>query len=137
MAVSPGEAPQVPLPAPSQAVRGAALDAIAGCGQDALVEQAMRMLVDGGFADTPVRACRRHPAARQVLLAMLRKTDTISGQGLLTILEAMGHAVDARQEAPVEDGGERVKPPCRRSRDGNAGSAYWVFLQTYDKRTKL
>ena len=134
MAVSPGEAPQVPLPTPSQAVRGAALDAVAGCGQDARVERAMRMFADGGFADTPVRACRRHPAARQVLLAMLRKT---SRQGLLMILEAMGHAVDARQEAPVEDGGERVKPPCRRSRDGDAGSAYWVFLQTYDKRTKL
>ena len=95
---------------PSPAVRTAALDAVASCGQDALVEQAMRMIVDGGFADTLHRACRRHPIVRQTLLAMLRKTDTIPRQGLLMILEAMGHAVDAEQEVPVDDGRERVKP---------------------------
>ena len=95
---------------PSPAVRGAALDAVTGCGQGALVEQAIAMIAEGGFADTLGQACRRHPVALQVLLAMLRKTDTISRQGLLMILEAMGHAVDAEQEDPVENGGERVRP---------------------------
>ena len=95
---------------PSPAVRAAALDVVTGCGQGALVEQAIAMIAEGGFADTLGQACRRHPIARQTLLAMLRKTDTISRQGLLMILEAMGHAVDAEQEVPVDDGRERVKP---------------------------
>ena len=68
------------------------------------------MIVDAGFTDTLDRACRRHPIVRQTLLAMLRKTDTIPRQSLLMILEAMGHAVDAEQEVPVDDGRERVKP---------------------------
>ena len=95
---------------PSPAVRGAALDAVAGYKKDTLVEQAMRMIVDAGFTDTLDQACRRHPIARHTLLAMLRKTDTIPRQSLFMILEVMGHAVDAEQEVPVEDGGERAKP---------------------------
>ena len=90
---------------PSPAVRAAALDVVTGCGQGALVEQAIAMIAEGGFADTLGQACRRHPVALQVLLAMLRKTDTISQHSLLMVLEAMGHAVDAELEVPVENGG--------------------------------
>ena len=82
---------------PSAIVRGAALDAAAGCGQDRLVEQALRALVEGGFTDTLHQACRRHPIARQALLAMLREADSLSPQRLLMILQALTHAaaVDA------------------------------------------
>ena len=77
---------------PSAIVRGAALDAAAGCGQDHLVEQAIRALAEGGFTDTLHRACRRHPFARQALLAMLRKAGSLSPQRLLMILQALTHA---------------------------------------------
>ena len=82
---------------PSAIVRGAALDAAAGCGQDRLVEQAISALVEGGFTDTLHQACRRHPIARQALLAMLREADSLSPQRLLMILQALTHAaaVDA------------------------------------------
>ena len=82
----------------SAIVRGAALDALAGCGQDELVEQAMRAMVEGGFTDTLHQSCRRHPIARQSLLAMLREADSLSPQRLLTILQALVHT------APVSDG---------------------------------
>ena len=75
---------------PSAVVRGVALDAVAGCEQDAPVEQAMRMIVAGGFSDTLSNVCRRHPVARQVLLGMLCDADTLSPQDLLMILEAVG-----------------------------------------------
>ena len=94
----------------SPVVRGTALDALSGCEQGALVEQAMRAIVDGGFADTLGQACRRHPVALHFLLGMLRQADTLSRQGLLMILEAMGQAFDAKQDVPVEDEGELVKP---------------------------
>ncbi|MDE0389391.1 MAG: hypothetical protein OXI75_11890 [Rhodospirillales bacterium] len=57
---------------PSPVVRGAALEAATASGNQPLVENAMRALVEGGFADTLHQACRRYPAARQTLLAMLR-----------------------------------------------------------------
>ena len=77
---------------PSAIVRGAALDAAAGCGQDRFVEQAISALVEGGFTDTLHQACRRHPIARQALLAMLRQADSLSPQRLLMILQALAHA---------------------------------------------
>ena len=77
---------------PSAVVRGAALQAIAERGRDNLVAQAMRALVDGGFTDTLHQACRRYPVARQVLLALLREADSLSPQGLLMILQVLGHA---------------------------------------------
>ncbi len=82
---------------PSAIVRGVALDAAAGRGQDHLVEQAIRALVEGGFTDTLHQACRRHPVARQALLGMLREADSLPPQRLLMILQALGHAaaVDA------------------------------------------
>lgn len=82
---------------PSAIVRGAALDAAAGCGQNRLVEQALSALVEGGFTDTLHRACRRYPIARQALLAMLREADSLPPQRLLMILQALAHAaaVDA------------------------------------------
>ena len=93
---------------PSPAVRGAALDALAGCGQGAPVGQAMRTIVHGGFADTLVQAWRRHPVARRVLLEMLQRADTLSRQGLLMMLEAVTHTVDAGQ-ADAGGGGEPGK----------------------------
>ena len=77
---------------PSTIVRGAALDAAAGCGRDELVAQAVRATVAGGFTDTLHRACRRYASARQALLAMLREADSRSPQRLLTILQALAHA---------------------------------------------
>ena len=91
---------------PSPVVRGAALDAAAGNGNEALVESAMRMVVEGGFADTLNQACRRYPTARQHLLAMLCKPDEISPKALLMILEAMSHAVDTQQVVLRGNGGE-------------------------------
>ena len=60
------------------------------------------MIAEGGFADTLGQACRRHPVALQVLLAMLRKTGFLS---TASSWFAMGHAVDAELEVPVENGG--------------------------------
>ena len=77
---------------PSAVVRGAALQAVAECGHDNLVAQAMRALVDGGFMDTLHQTCRRYPVARQVLLALLREAASLSPQGLLMILQVLGHA---------------------------------------------
>ena len=91
---------------PSPVVRGAALDAAAENGNEALVESAMRMVVEGGFADTLNQACRRYPTARQRLLAMLCKSDEISPKALLMILEAMSHAVDTQQVVVRGNGGE-------------------------------
>ncbi len=83
---------------PSASVRGAALDGVAGCGQGALFEQAMKTIVEGGFTDTLNQACRRHPVARQVLLGMLREAGTLSPQDLLMILEAVAHAMDREDD---------------------------------------
>lgn len=68
------------------------------------------MVLDGGFADMLAQAYRRYPAARQPLLAMLRKPDELSPQALLMIVEAMSHAVDAEQRVPAGNGGEGTKP---------------------------
>lgn len=95
---------------PSPAVRGAALDAATGSGNVALVEKAVRMFVDGGFADTLVQTCRRYPIARQLLLATLGKPDELSPQARLMILEAMSHAVDAERKVPAGNGGEGTTP---------------------------
>ena len=95
---------------PSPAVRGAALGAAIGSGNEALVEKSVRMVVDGGFVDTLVQACRRYPVARQSLLAMLRKPDELSPPARLMILEAMSHAVDAEHRGPADNGGEGAKP---------------------------
>lgn len=95
---------------PSPAVRGAALDAAIGSGNAALVEKAMSMVVDGGFADTLAQACRRYPVARQSLLAMLRRPDEHSPPTRLMILEAMSHLVDAEQRGPAGDGREGTTP---------------------------
>ncbi|MDE0388817.1 MAG: HEAT repeat domain-containing protein [Rhodospirillales bacterium] len=95
---------------PSPAVRGAALDAATGSGNVALVEKAVRMFVDGGFADTLVQTCRRYPIARQLLLATLGKPDEPSPQARLMILEAMSHAVDAERIVPAGNGGEGTTP---------------------------
>ena len=95
---------------PSPAVRGAALDAATGSGNVALVEKAVRMFVDGGFADTLVQTCRRYPIARQLLLATLGKPDELSPQARLMILEAMSHAVDTERKVPAGNGGEGTTP---------------------------
>ena len=95
---------------PSPAVRGAALGAAIGSGNEALVEKSVRMVVDGGFVDTLVQACRRYPVARQSLLAMLCKPDELSPPARLMILEAMSHAVDAERRVPAGNGGGGTTP---------------------------
>ena len=91
---------------PSPVVRGAALEAATTSGNETLVENAMRALVQGGFADTLHQTCRRNSAARQTLLAMLRKPGEISAKALLMILEALSHAVDTQHNAPAGSVGE-------------------------------
>lgn len=94
---------------PSPVVRGAALEATTASGNETLVENAMRALVEGGFANTLHQACRRYPAARQTLLAMLREADSLPRQGLLMILEAMSNPVDTQHNAPAGNVGEEAK----------------------------
>ena len=94
---------------PSPVVRAAALDAATGSGHAALVAKAVRMIVDGGFADTLSQACRRYPVTRQPLLAMLHKPDELSPPALLMILEAISLAVDAEERGPAGNGGEGTK----------------------------
>ena len=65
--------------------------------------------MEGGFTDTLQQACRCYPAARQTLLAMLRKPHEISTKTLLMTLEAMSHAVDTQHNAPAGNVGEEAK----------------------------
>ena len=78
---------------PSPLVRRAAVDALAPGGDRAVLEEGLRMLVEGGHADSLADACRRYAEARQVLLGMLGAPE-LSRQTILTILEALACAAD-------------------------------------------
>ena len=78
---------------PSPLVRRAAVDALAPGGDRAVLEEGLRMLVEGGHADSLADACRRYTEARQVLIGMLGAPE-LSRQTILTILEALACAAD-------------------------------------------
>lgn len=78
---------------PSPLVRRAAVDALVARGRPVVLENGLRMLVRGGWNDTLIDACRRHPAVRRLLLRMLDAPEC-SRRTILTILDALGHAVE-------------------------------------------
>ena len=73
----------------SPLVRRAAVDAIIAPGGDRLLENGLRVLVDGGRADSLLDACARHVEARRRLIGMLSASE-VSRPRLRTILEALG-----------------------------------------------
>ncbi|MDE0212943.1 MAG: HEAT repeat domain-containing protein, partial [Deltaproteobacteria bacterium] len=75
----------------SPLVRRAAVDAVIAAGEKRLLEDGLRMLVDGGRADSLMDACARHIEVTRKLIRMLSASG-ISRPGLRTILEALGGA---------------------------------------------
>lgn len=77
---------------PSPLVRRAAIDGTAAHADAALLENGLRMVVEGGWADSLAEAGRRHPQAHRLLLVLLREDETLTRQGVLMILEALSRA---------------------------------------------
>ncbi|MDE0342613.1 MAG: hypothetical protein OXK82_05485, partial [Deltaproteobacteria bacterium] len=75
----------------SPLVRRAAVDAAIAAGEQRLLEDGLRALVDGGRADSLMDACARHVEVTRKLIGMLSASG-ISRPGLRTILEALGGA---------------------------------------------
>ncbi len=74
---------------PSPLVRRAAVDAAVAAGEDRFLEDGLRALVDGGWADSLMDACARHNDVAQRLIGMLSASE-VSRPRLRTILEALG-----------------------------------------------
>ncbi len=75
----------------SSLVRRATLDAVIATGEDRLLEDGLRVLVDGGRADSLMEACARHTEVTPRLIGVL-SAPKVSRPGLRTILEALGGA---------------------------------------------
>lgn len=75
----------------SPLVRRAAVDAVIAAGEDRLLEDGLRVLVDGGRADSLMDACAHHIEATRGLIGMLSASG-VSRPRLRTILEALGGA---------------------------------------------
>ncbi len=73
----------------SPLVRRAAVDAVIAAGEDRFLEDGLRVLVDGGRADSLMDACARHIEVKPRLIRMLSASE-FSRPGLRTILEALG-----------------------------------------------
>ena len=76
---------------PSPLVRRATVDALVPGGDRAVLEEGLRMFVEGGRTDSLADACRRYAEARQVLIGMLGAPE-LSRQTILTILEPLACA---------------------------------------------
>ncbi len=77
---------------PAPAVRRAAVEAMVAHRDPALLAEGLRKVVHGGWSDTLIDACRRHPdACRRVLPGLLAPRCT--RRAALMILDALGHAV--------------------------------------------
>lgn len=70
-------------------VRGAAVDAVIAAGEERLLEDGLRVLVDGGHADSLMDACARHIEVTRTLTGMLDAPE-VPRSRLRTILEALG-----------------------------------------------
>ncbi len=75
----------------SSLVRRAAVDAVIAAGEDRLLEDGLRVLVDGGRADSLMDACVRHIEVTRGLIGML-SVPGVSRPGLRLVLEALGGA---------------------------------------------
>ena len=75
----------------SPLVRRAAVDAVIAAEENHSLEDGLRVLVDGGRADSLMDACARHNEVTRRLIGMLSASE-ISRPGLRTILEALGGA---------------------------------------------
>ena len=73
----------------SPLVRRAAVDAMVAPGRDRFLEDGLRVLVDGGRADSLQDACARHVEVRRRLIGMLGASG-VPRPRLRTILEALG-----------------------------------------------
>ena len=73
----------------SPLVRRVAVEAVIAAGEDRLLEDGLRALVDGGRADSLMDACARHGEVTGRLIGMLSASE-VSRTGLRTILEALG-----------------------------------------------
>ena len=72
-------------------VRRAAVDAVIAAGEERFLEDGLRVLVDGGHADSLMDACARHIEVTRTLIGMLSDPQ-VSKPGLRTMLEALGGA---------------------------------------------
>ena len=75
----------------SPAVRQAAVDAAATHGHSAVLQEGLRIVVNGGWSDTLIDACRRSPDAIRCVLPML-DTPECPRRVILMILDALGRA---------------------------------------------
>jgi len=73
----------------SPLVRRAAVDAVIAADEERFLEDGLRVLVDGGRADSLMDACAHHSEVTARLTGMLSASE-VSRQGLRTILEALG-----------------------------------------------
>ncbi len=73
----------------SPLVRRAAVDAVTAAGEERLLEDGLRVLVDGGHADSLMDACARHIKVTRTLIGMLSDPQ-VSKPRLRTMLEALG-----------------------------------------------
>ncbi len=75
----------------SPLVRRAAVDAVIAAGEDRLLDDGLRVLVDGSHADSLMDACTRHIEVTRKLIGMLSDPQ-VSKPRLRTMLEALGGA---------------------------------------------
>ena len=78
---------------PSPGVRREVVDAMVAHGDLAVLEEGLRKVVDGGWSDTLIDACRRHCDASRVVLRMLNASQC-PRRAVLMILDALGHVVE-------------------------------------------
>ena len=74
----------------SPLVRQAAVDAAATHGHSAMLQEGLRIVVNGGWSDTLIDACRRSPDAIRFMLPMLDAPEC-PRRVILMILDALGH----------------------------------------------
>ena len=79
----------------SPLVRRTAVDAAATHGHAAVLQEGLRIVVNGGWSDTLIDACRRCPDASRLVLPMLDAPDC-PRRVILMILDALGHAGEGR-----------------------------------------
>ena len=75
----------------SPLVRRAAVDAVIAAGEDRLLDDGLRVLVDSSHADSLMDACARHIEVTRTLIGMLSDPQ-VSKPRLRTMLEALGGA---------------------------------------------